>query len=40
MKGFPDKWCDWIMKVVRGGHVGIKVNDEIGLFFKTFKGLR
>lgn len=40
MKGFPDKWCDWIMKVVRGGHVGIKVNDEIGPFFKTFKGLR
>ena len=25
---------------MRGGHVGVKVNDEIGPFFKTYKGLR
>ena len=40
LKGFPDKWCDWMMETMRGGHVGIKVNDDIGSYFKTFKGLR
>ena len=40
LKGFPDKWCDWVMETMRGGHVGVKVNDEIGPYFKTFKGLR
>ena len=40
MKQFPDEWCDWVMETMRGGHVGIKVNDEIGPFFKTYKGLR
>lgn len=39
-KGFPDQWCDWIMKVVMGGKVAVKVNDQIGSFFKTHKGLR
>jgi hypothetical protein len=39
-KGFPDKWCDWVMETMRGGHVGVKVNDEIGPYFRTFKGLR
>ena len=28
------------METMRGGHVGVKVNDEIGPFFKTYKGLR
>ena len=40
MRGFPDKWCDWVMETMRGGHVGVRVNDEIGPYFKTFKGLR
>lgn len=39
-KGFPDQWCDWITKVVMGGKVAVKVNDQIGHFFKTHKGLR
>ncbi len=26
-KKFPDKWCDWIMKTVRGDKVAIKIND-------------
>lgn len=26
--------------LVRGGRVAIKVNDQIGLYFKSFKGLR
>lgn len=39
-KGFGDIWCDWIMKTVRGGRVAIKVNDQIGPYFSTFKGVR
>ena len=40
LKNFPDKWCDLVMHTMVGGHVGVKVNDEIGPYFKTFKGLR
>ena len=40
MKGFSQKWCDWVQSIVSGGHVGVKVNDEIGPFFSTHKGLR
>lgn len=40
MKGFEPRWCKWIDQVVRGGSVAVKVNDEIGNFFQTKKGLR
>ena len=40
MKGFSQKWCDWVQSIVSSGHVGVKVNDEIGPFFSTHKGLR
>ena len=40
LKKFPDKWCDMVMQTMVGGHVGVNVNDEIGPYFKTFKGLR
>src|ERR1041385_9224272 len=40
IKQFPDVWIDWIMSTIRGGNVGIKVNDRIGSFFPTYKGLR
>ena len=40
MKGFNQKWCDWIAKYVQGGSVGIRVNDDIGHYFQTLKGLR
>jgi hypothetical protein len=33
MKGFSPLWCKWIDQIVRGGSVGIKVNDDIGHFF-------
>lgn len=29
LKGFPDRWNDWIMETMRGGHVGIKVNHVV-----------
>jgi hypothetical protein len=39
MKGFSPKWCRWVEGMVSGGSVGIKVNDEIGPFFQTRRGL-
>lgn len=39
LKGFPTKWNDWIMHVVSGGKVCVKVNGDIGPYFRTFKGL-
>ena len=40
MKGFSQKWCTWVEKFVLGRSVGIKVNDDNGLYFQTHKGLR
>jgi predicted secreted Zn-dependent protease len=40
MKGFSDKWCHWIDSIVRGGSVCVKVNEEMGHYFQTKKGLR
>jgi hypothetical protein len=33
MKGFSAQWCKWIDCIVRGGSVGVKINDDIGSFF-------
>ena len=33
MKGFSSKWCSWINFIMIGGHVGIKVNDQVGANF-------
>jgi hypothetical protein len=40
MKGFPPAWCDWVARFMQGGSVGIRVNDDIGHYFQTLKGLR
>ena len=40
MKGFSDKWCSWINAFIRGGHVAIKTNDQLGQFFQMKKGQR
>jgi hypothetical protein len=40
MKGFSNKWCQWIDSIVKGGSVCVKVNDEMGHYFQTKKGLR
>jgi hypothetical protein len=40
IESFGDIFCDWVMKVVRGGRVAIRVNDEIGPYFPTFVGVR
>jgi hypothetical protein len=40
MKDFSEKWCQWISHFVTKGSVGIKVNDDVGRYFQTKKGLR
>jgi hypothetical protein len=40
MKGFDPKWCEWIKQYVQDGSVDIRVNDDIGHYFQTRKGLR
>jgi hypothetical protein len=40
MKGFAQEWCDLIMQFIQGGSVGVKVNNDIGHYFQTKKGLR
>jgi hypothetical protein len=40
MKGFDPKWCRWIQQIVSRGSVVVRVNDSIGHYFQTRKGLR
>jgi hypothetical protein len=40
MKGFPSIWCQWMEKVVTKGSVRVQVNDDLGHFFQTKKGLQ
>jgi hypothetical protein len=39
MKGFDRKWRRWIQEFITCGSVGIRVNEEIGHYFQTRKGL-
>jgi hypothetical protein len=38
MKGFSSRWCSWIETFMKGGHVAVKVNDQMGPFFQTRRG--
>jgi hypothetical protein len=40
MKGFSHSCCQWIDRIVTGGSVSVKVNDDLGHFFQTRKGMR
>ena len=40
MKGFSPEWRALIQNFVCGGSVAIKVNDAVGHYFQTKKGLR
>ena len=40
MKGFSPKWIGWIKSFVSGGSVAVNINDEVGPYFQTWKGLR
>jgi retron-type reverse transcriptase len=40
MKDLSSTWRKWIASFIKGGHVGIKVNDQVGKNFQTRKGVR
>jgi hypothetical protein len=42
MRGFPRLWCQWVENVISKGSVCVcvQINDELGHFFQTRKGLR
>jgi hypothetical protein len=40
MKGFSPEWRALINYFMSGGSVAIQVNDDIGRYFQTRKGLR
>jgi hypothetical protein len=40
MKGFSPIWCKWVASFMKGGPVGVKVNDTIGQKIWTKKGVR
>jgi hypothetical protein len=39
-RGFDETWCVWIENVLCNGIVAVKLNDEIGPYFQSFKGVR
>ena len=39
-RGFCEKWCHWIEKVVTCGTLSVKVNDKVGAYSKCGKGVR
>lgn len=40
MKGFFPTWCSWMQYFFEGDNVAIKINDQLGPYFETRKGLR
>lgn len=39
-RGFNEKWCGWIKDVISGGTVSVKLNDQSGPYFASYKGVR
>jgi hypothetical protein len=39
-KGFSERWCMWIKSVLQDGIVVVKLNEHIGSYFQSFKGVR
>jgi hypothetical protein len=39
-RGFCEKWCNWIEQIICGGTVSVKLNNLIGPYIKSHKGVR
>jgi hypothetical protein len=39
-KGFSEKWLTWISNAMTRGTLSVKVNDNIGPYFASYKGVR
>lgn len=40
LKGFNDKWCRWTDQILKHDIVSVKLNDMIGPYFQSAKGVR
>jgi hypothetical protein len=40
LRGFSETWCGWVQKVVQDRTIAIKLNDMVGPYFQSFKGVR
>jgi len=39
MKGFSPKWISWVEPIILGRSIAVNVNDNVGTYFQTKKGL-
>jgi hypothetical protein len=39
-RGFWEKWCDWIKLVMSSSTVSVKMNNTVGKYFKSGRGVR
>jgi hypothetical protein len=39
-RGFDDKWCSWIKMMLYDGIVAVKINNHVGPYFQSHKGVR
>jgi hypothetical protein len=39
-RGFSPRWRQWVMSLVRGGSIAVRINDTNSTYFKPGKGLR
>lgn len=39
-RGFNSKWCGWVAQILRNGTVSVKINDEVGPYIQSAKGVR
>jgi hypothetical protein len=40
IRGFHPTWCGWIKCVLENGIVAVKLDNSIGPYFLSFKGVR
>ena len=40
VRGFSEKWCFWTKMILHNGTVCVKMNNEMGSYFKSAKGVR
>ena len=40
LRGFSDTWCNWIKQILLNGTVSIKLNNQVGPYFQSAKGVR
>lgn len=40
LRGFNATWCKWVEKVVKNGTVSVKLDNQLGAYFKSHKGVR